>query len=838
MTSGAAADAGDWPHAAGRALVEAWMAQRGWQPFAYQQAAWQAYLNGRSGLIHAPTGTGKTYAAWLGPIIQAVGQPNTARPPRLKLLWLTPLRALAADVATALAAPLADLGLNWTLQCRTGDSTSSTRARQRKQLPTVLITTPESLSLLLSWSDAAERFADLDAVVVDEWHELLGSKRGVQTELALARLRMWRPKLQTWGLSATIGNLPQALDTLLGQSADVHDAGSPPGELIEAAIDKPLSVDALLPESIDRFPWAGHLGLRQVDRVAEAIDQTLSALIFTNTRSQTELWYRGLLAARPDWAGRMALHHGSLDRQVRAFVEQGLRDHTLRAVVSTSTLDLGVDFAPVDRVFQVGSPKGIARLVQRAGRSGHGPGRPSRVTCVPTHALELIEVAAARCAMERGQIEPRTPINQPVDVLVQHVVTLALGGGFEAEALFREVRTTAAYRHLSPEVWRWVLDFVTRGGTSLSAYPDFHRVDCDEASGRYTVGNPRVARWHRMAIGTISSDAALQVRYVKGPRLGTIEEAFVARLKPGEHFVFAGKTLALVRIREMTVWVRKARGSQPAVPRWSGGRMPLSNELAEAVRAQLDHAAQGQLASPELRCVAPLLELQDRWSRIPRCHELLVERVQTREGHHLFVYPLAGRLVHEGLAALLAYRMSRIQPISFTWSVNDWGFELLSPDPPPWDTAWDRGLLDSTDLEDDILASLNAAELAKRQFREIAQIGGLVFPGYAGARKSARQLQASAGLFFEVFTTYDPENLLLRQAHDEVLSRQLEIHRLRATLDRLRGQHLVLTAPPRPTPFAFPLLVDRLRERLSSERLEQRIARLTQQSEKAAANLP
>jgi ATP-dependent helicase Lhr and Lhr-like helicase len=810
--------------------AERWFASRGWQPFPFQREVWTSYLAGRSGLIHAATGTGKTYAAWLGPLLEALGD---APPPRraqgggaggLRVLWITPLRALAADTAHALEQPLADLGLGWTLETRTSDTGAAARARQRRRLPHVLVTTPESLSLLLARDDAPGLFGELRAVVVDEWHELLGSKRGVQTELALARLRAWRPALRTWGVSATIGNLADALCALLG--------GPGRGEIVRGLVPKPVTVDSLIPDTVDRFPWAGHLGTRMLDAVVGAIEEGETALLFTNTRSQTEIWYRALLEARPDWAGVIALHHGSLDRKTRDWVEAGLRDGRLRCVVATSTLDLGVDFTPVDRVLQVGSPKGVARLLQRAGRSGHAPGRESRVTCVPTHAWELVEVAAARDGVATGAIEARPPVERPLDVLAQHLVTAALGGGFSEPEMLAEVRSANAYRDLSDDEWRWVLAFVTRGGEALEAYPEYSKVTIRD--GRYVVEDRRIARLHRMAIGTIVSDAQITVQYLRGGRIGTVEESFAARLRPGDRFVFGGRALEFVRIRDMKAWVRKARSSKGAIPRWAGTRMPLSIELAEALRARLDEAARGVFRGPEMEAVRPLLELQARWSAIPRADELLIERVRTREGHHLFVYPFEGRLVHEGLAALFAWRLSRRAPISFAMASNDYGIELLSPTAAPLADALDDGLLSPAGLIDDIPASLNAAELARRQFREIARVAGLVFPGYPHAGKTARQLQASSALFYDVFSQYDPENLLLEQAHREVLERQLERSRLGRALERLSRGRITVLDVARPTPMSFPLLVDRTRERVSSESLADRVRRMTIPLERAA----
>jgi len=812
------------------AAMESWFSGHGWQPFPFQREVWSAYQNGESGLVHAATGTGKTYAAWLAPLLewmreQSGGAPRSRGAPPLRVLWITPLRALAADTAEALEDPLRALALPWTLETRTGDTRPAMRARQRRKLPTALITTPESLSLLLSWENSADLFADLQLVVVDEWHELMGTKRGVQVELALARLRSLRPGLRTWGLSATIGNLEAARSSLLGCRPG-------PSRLVRGVESKEVIVDALIPPVVERFPWAGHLGTQMLTQVVAAVEEGESAIVFTNTRSQTEIWYQALLQARPDWAGTIALHHGSLARKSRDWVEDGLRSGRLRCVVATSSLDLGVDFSPVDRVLQIGSPKGVARLLQRAGRSGHRPGAVSRVTCVPTNVLELIEVAAARDGVKAGAVESRVAVERPLDVLVQHLVTVALGGGFRSEHLLDEVRGTRSYEQLRDDEWQWALDFVTRGGEALQAYPEYARVE--HADGFYSMHDPQMARRHRMAIGTIVGDAHITVQYLGGSRLGSVEESFIARLKPGDRFIFAGKPLEFVRVRDMKAWVRRAASVRGAIPRWMGSRMPLSGELAAALRKRLEEAAQGVYRDPEMEAIRPILEVQARWSRIPAASELLIEQVKTREGHHLFIFPFEGRLVHEGLAALLAYRLSRIRPISFTMASNDYGFELLSPERAPLEEALGRGLLAAENLLHDVPASLNATEMARRQFREIARVAGLIFPGYPHAGKTARQLQASSGLFFDVFTRYDPSNLLLNQAHREVLERQLESSRLGRTLERLSRAGLVVTSPTRTPPLAFPLLVDRTRDRVSSESLVDRVRRMQMALERAA----
>lgn len=820
-----------------RRLVNSWFRQQGWKPFAFQQRAWRAALDGQSGLIHATTGTGKTYAVWFGQILAALARQGNHISPTalnrktcepLRILWITPLRALAADTVESLNAPIHDLGIPWLVESRTSDTSHALRSRQHAKLPTALVTTPESLSLMLTRPDARQNFERLQCVVVDEWHELLSSKRGVQTELALARLRHWRPHLQTWGLSATLGNVAEAMQVLLGPAAAKQ------GIVIPGVRSKRYAIDALIPKTIERFPWAGHLGLNLVGEVVSQIESAATSLVFTNTRSQTEAWYQAILKLKPDWAGRIALHHGSLDRQTRSWVEDGLRTGALKCVVCTSSLDLGVDFSPVERVFQVGSPKGVARLLQRAGRSGHAPGQHSRVTCVPAHAFELIEVAAARQAIASESLERRQPMPNPLDVLTQHAVTVALGQSFFADELFNEVRTTYTYQTLTRREFDWVLDFITTGGNALKAYPDYRRVQRDD-SGRYVLDDARIARQHRLSIGTIVADSSLIVQFLRGPRLGTIDEGFLAKIKPGDQFIFAGRRVELVRICDSKVWVRLAKNAGNArIPRWMGGRMPLSTELAAAVRQQLELAAKGEYRGPEMQALRPMLELQRAWSRIPRLGELLIERTESREGYHLYIYPFAGRLVHEGLAALVAFRLARLTPITFGMSVNDYGLELVSRSPPPLEVALHEGLFSPLHVVDDIVACMNEVEMAKRQFREVARIAGLVFPGYANQRKTGRQLQATTGLIYDVFRNYDPENLLLQQAHREVLERQLEHSRLVATLKELQSSTIVLRDVKRFSPLSFPLMVERIRERLSSETLADRVRRMQQALERAA----
>ncbi|PXX47748.1 ligase-associated DNA damage response DEXH box helicase [Undibacterium pigrum] len=815
--------------------VKDWFAAKGWKTFPFQREVWKAAQAGQSGILHASTGSGKTYAVWFAALLRAMEKkPNKRSTAGLRVLWITPMRALAADTLRALQEPLTELPdellTRWSIGARTGDTGSAERARQAKGLPATLITTPESLSLMLSKNDAQAQFTQLDMIIVDEWHELMGNKRGVQTQLAIARLKARNPQLLVWGLSATLGNLEQARDALLG-------VGN--GLLVQGQAQKKIKVDTLIPANPSRFPWAGHLGLQMLPAVVAEIDKHQSTLVFTNTRSQAEIWYQNLLETRPDWAGVIALHHGSLDKQVRDWVEQGLKAGQLKAVVCTSSLDLGVDFLPVERVLQIGSARGVARLMQRAGRSGHAPGRVSRVTLVPTHTLELLEAAGAKQAVALRQIEARQVPDKPLDVLVQHVVTVALGGGFRSQDLYAEVKAAYSYRNLSHDEWQWVLDFVSRGGQSLIAYPEYHKVVMDE-DGIYRVPDPAIGRRHRMGIGTIVSEASISVKFISGSRIGTIEESFISRLKKGDHFLFGGRILEFIRVYEMTAYVKRAVGKKGTIPRWQGGKMPLSSELAHAALEQLRLAARQEFDGPEMKALKPLLDIQQRWSALPTPEILLIETMQSREGFHLFMYPFEGRAVHAGLAALLAYRMAKQQANTFSIGFNDYGFELLAPQSNDWALLFNAGsgketALFSTDmLLEDVLLSLNATELSQRRFREIARIAGLVFQGYPGQPKSNRQLQASSSLFFEVFRKHDADNLLLTQAQREVLEQELELTRLRQTLQQLQQKQIVLREIARPTPFAFPLMVELFREKLSTEKLSDRIARMVRELEKAA----
>jgi ATP-dependent Lhr-like helicase len=794
-----------------------WFEQNGWEPFPFQLESWQYYLEGYSGLVNAPTGSGKTYSLAMPILLEALREEKPVK--GLRAIWITPIRALAKEIQSSMQRAAHDLGLDWNIAIRSGDTSQSERAKQKRNAPEVLITTPESLHLLLASKGYHRYFKHLKTIVIDEWHELIGSKRGVQIELALSRFKGFLPAVKVWGISATIGNMQEAIDVLLG--SQLH-----PGtyKIVKADIEKKIEVESVLPDEIERFPWAGHLGIKLLDKIIPIIEEGNSTLIFTNTRAQCEIWYQKILDAAPQLAGAIAMHHSSISRELRNWVEEALHEGTLKAVVCTSSLDLGVDFRPVERIVQIGSPKGVARFMQRAGRSGHQPGAVSTIHFVPTHALELVEAAALRYAMQEDKLESRIPYIRSFDVLLQYLVTLAISDGFKPEELLPEIRSTYAFSSITDDEWAWCLHFITTGGHSLHAYDEYKKVIVEE--GIYKVDSRRVAMRHRLQIGTIVSDVSMNVKYVSGKRIGTIEEWFIAQLKPGDVFWFAGRSLELVRIKEMTVQVRKSKKKTGKIPAWLGGRLQWSSQLSSSLRYKMEQISDQRFTEAELQCLQPLIEVQAQRSKVPNAGELLIEYFKDREGYHLIFYPFEGRFVHEGMGALIAYRIARLSPISFSIAMNDYGFELLSDSPIAIEQALEADIFSTTQLSQDINASINAVEMAKRKFRDIASIAGLVFRGFPGKQKKDRHLQSSSQLFFDVFYDYEPDNLLLLQAYDEIMSFQLEEARLRNALERINKQQIIVTKPQRATPFAFPIIVDRLREKLSSEKLEDRIKKM------------
>jgi ATP-dependent Lhr-like helicase len=794
--------------------------RQGWTAHDFQKQCQEAIVQGKSGLLNAPTGFGKTYALWFGILQHYFNQGKPAS--GLHCLWITPLRALSKEIQRATQRVSDELGLDYDIGLRTGDTAASEKAKQKKLLPQGLITTPESVHLMLAQKGYPDRLGSVQIVVIDEWHELVGSKRGVQVALALTRLKALNPALIVWGISATIGNLDEAMELLLGP--DKAQA-----LLVSTPLHKEIVIETLIPEKVEEYPWGGHLGVRMLPRVLEVIYANKATLIFTNTRSQCEIWYQRLLDAQPDLAGQLALHHGSLSEEIRMWVEDALHEGKLKAVVCTSSLDLGVDFRPVDTVIQIGSPKGVARFMQRAGRSGHAPGAISRIYFVPTHSLEIVEGSALREAINKKRIEQRIPFIRSFDVLIQYMVTLAVSEGFEAAQLYREVCSAWCFQSLSKEEFNWCLDFIVHGGKQLTNYDEFHKVVRE--GNVYKVVSRKVAMRHRMSIGTIVSDNMMQVKMLSGSRIGSIEEWFISRLKPGDSFWFAGRNLELIRVKDMTAFVRKSTANKGNFPSWEGGKMSLSSELTDTIREKIDTHLQGSANDPEILELAPLFREQERRSHLPHQNELLMELAQSKEGYHLFVYPFAGRNVHEGMAMLCSHRISQIRPMSFSISMNDYGFELLSDQEIPLEEALKRGLFDTEDLSADIQQSVNVAEMARRRFRDIAHIAGLIFSGYPGQQLKTRHIQASAQLFFSVFADLEKNNLLLQEAYDEVMTFQMEEQRLRKALQRMQTQRQVIMRLSQFSPFCFPILTERFREQFSNEKLEDRVRKMLKQME-------
>jgi len=827
----------------GYKTIDQWFAGKELNPFSFQEETWQHIIEGKSGLVNAPTGCGKTFSVFLGVLIDFINRyPENYKSKsknNLQLLWITPLRALAKDIGRAMEEVISELGMSWKVGIRNGDTEIKERERQKRQMPEVLIITPESLHLLLAQKGYPEIFRSLKLIAVDEWHELFGSKRGVQVELAISRILNIQNELvnfkpSIWGISATIRNLNQAKEVLLSSILSGNSFNDQYGETVKANIYKPIEVEAVLPDEIEKYPWAGHLGIKLIDKVLPIIDNSKTTLIFINTRGMSERWYQGLLNIRPDLAGAIALHHGSIDTELRVWVEEALHTGKLKAVVCTASLDLGVDFRPVETVIQVGSPKGVSRFLQRAGRSGHQPGQVSKIYFLPTHSLELVEAAALKTAMQLNFIESREPMLLCFDVLIQYLSTLAISEGFYPDEIFHEIKSTYCYRDIKEEEWKEIIHFVSEGGSALQQYDEFKKVE--NMNGLYKINSRRIAMRHRLHIGTIVSDAMMKVKFLTGGYIGVIEEYFISKFQPGEVFTLAGRNLEFIMIKDMTVIVKKSNSKKSIIPSWEGGRMPLSANLGLMLRKKFNEALhplttkqQFQKAEIELEILKPLFLLQENLSHIPKENELLIEQIETKDGFHLFVYPFEGRLVHEAMAALIAYRISRITPITFSFAMNDYGFELLSDQPIPVDDTNVYDLFSLQDLSNDIQRSVNSAEMARRKFRDIAVIGGLVFQGYPGEYKKARHLQSSASLLFNVFTEYDPHNLLLRQAYNEVMEQQMEEARLRKMLERIQKSRIVITFPEKLTPFSFPLKVDSMRENLSSEQLEDRVRKMQMQ---------
>jgi ATP-dependent Lhr-like helicase len=801
----------------GYKIINDWMASKGHVPFKFQEQTWAKYHNGYSGMVVAPTGFGKTFSVFLAVVIDYLNYPEKYKK-GLKLLWVSPLRSLAKDLAKAMTIAVEEIGLDWEVAVRNGDTPTNVRRKQERLMPDVLIVTPETIHLLFSQKNNSRWFKHVNCITVDEWHELLGNKRGILVELAMARLLKISVGIKIWGITATIGNLEEAGQVLIPYS-DLKTV------MITAKEKKKIKVVTVLPDKVEVLPWAGHLGKSMASKIIPIIHDNNTTLIFTNTRGQSELWYQILLEADPDLAGLLAIHHGSIDKKLRNWIEDNISEGHLKAVVCTSSLDLGVDFKPVDCVIQIGSAKGIARFMQRAGRSGHSPYEVSKIYIIPTHSLEIIEAAALREAVAERRVEAREPMVLTYDVMVQFMVTLAVGEGFKAQEVYALLVSTHAFSMLTEEEFAWAIQFITQGGNTLQSYEEFHKVAKDEDE-IYRAKSRRISMLHRMNMGAIVSEAMLRVKFLSGGYVGMIEEYFVTKLKPNDSFVLAGRVLELTHIKDMTAYVRISKAKKAITPSWLGGRLPLTSYMSHFLRKKLSDSLNPGIRERELKFLHPLIARQSEFSHIPKEDEFLVEKIHTKEGFHVFMYPFEGRLVHEVISALIAYRISRITPLTFTMAMNDYGFELLSDQDIPIHKGNIAEILSANNLMDDVIASINAAEMASRKFRDIAVISGLVVQSMPGRNQNNKSLQSSSGLIFRVLEDNEPNNLLLRQAYTEVFNQQLEEVRLKAAFKRISNSKLIIKESNTFTPLSFPIKVDSLRQSISSEKLDKRIERI------------
>ncbi len=827
------------PPSAHPSRLHAWFSERGMQPTAIQVEAWQRYMRGESGLIATPTGSGKTLAAIGGPLLRALQasplastldkRARRSKERQVRVLWITPLKALASNSAQSLQAVFDDLRLDWQLALRTGDASSAQRKRAAAGQAEVVLCTPESLALLMSYPDFPQRLSQLECVIVDEWHELIATKRGVLLQLNLSALRAaLHGAPQVLGLSATLGKAERsALETLL-QPLQIRD-----GFILRSA-RKVLKLTMLPTQGLS---YCGHTGLRQLVAVAEFVRSVPSCLVFCNTRGQAELWFQALQSVWVDDVSQIALHHGSLAKVERQTVERALQANALRVVIATSSLDLGVDFPALDAVLQIGSPKSAIRLLQRAGRAKHRPDAPAEIHCLATHAQEQLEFMALAAQIDAGDFQAACAPELCFDVLAQHCVSRAIAG-FNALELRAQVQHCLSFRQLSDQQWQRVLNFVVQGGDDAKRYPEFRRVQrTDDAYQLHDAGHI----WRqRCNIGTIVSDGGVRVRKLKGGDLGSIDEAFITALPIHSLFVFAGRTWRLEKLHDLTAYVKEAKPAardETAVVRWNGDKLASDAALSAHMMRLLQSA-------PE---AFGWLDVQRAHSQVPSCQSLLVELHHTRDAAHICVFPGMGGAVHEAMAAMLCLRLSKLRAAQFSFVANEIGFSVSVAHARP--TGWDGSKLQSTkrdsrtqgdaepdhsaniavteaelrtwlspdQSEMDSQAGINTAELEKRQFREIARISGLLPPNIPGRKPPAlRQLQASSALIFDVFKRFDADHILLQQAARAVQLR-LQITELEAALSALQNLPIHIARPPCLTPFAFPLWAERLRANVSSE---------------------
>jgi len=771
----------------------AWFAEQGWAPRAHQLAMLDAARDGESVLLIAPTGGGKTLAGFLPSLIELASAPRAG----LHSLYVSPLKALATDIVRNLTRPVEQMGLAITIESRTGDTPANRRTRQKAAPPNLLLTTPESLAVLISSPDAPAFFGQLRCIMMDEVHALAGTKRGDQLALCVARLRILSPQARRVGLSATVAH-PAAIQAFVGATRviSVWD-GAPP------------ALSMTLPEG--RLSWSGHMGLEAAPKVMAHIRQAGMTIVFVNTRAQAELMFQALWKLN-DPTLPIALHHGSLEVAQRRKVEAAMAAGALRAVVATSSLDLGIDWGGVDQVIQVGAPKGISRLLQRVGRANHRMDEASRAILVPANRFEVLECEAAMLGVQAGELDGDPPRPGGLDVLAQHLLGLACSAPFLPDDVFAEVRQAAPYADLPRRDFDDVLRFVEDGGYALAAYDQWKKLFRD-SEGRMHVRGNRIAAQHRMNIGTIVEAPLLKVRLVGkrriGPVLGEIEEYFVNLLRPGDTFIFAGRLLRFLRLHEMAVECAEGGTGEPMVPAYAGGRLPLTTNLADRVRALLQDRSSWDLFPEQVR---DWLRLQRSVSRLPGRGDLLVETFPRGDRWYLVAYCFEGRNAHQTLGMLLTRRMERagFGPLGFV--ATDYVLGIWSAY-QPMDVA---SLFDQDMLGDDLEAWMADSSMLKRTFRNVAVIAGLIQKNLPGAEKTRRQVTVNSDLIYDVLRRHQPDHILLRATRDDAASGLIDLGRVSGMLTRVKGRivHMVLS---RVSPLAVPVLLEIGRESVRSD---------------------
>ncbi|QIL03274.1 ligase-associated DNA damage response DEXH box helicase [Sphingomonas sinipercae] len=775
------------------AVVEQWFAERGWQPRRHQLDMLDAARAGRNALLVAATGSGKTLSGFLPTICDLAEAPAEG----LHTLYVSPLKALGVDVQRNLVGPIEEMGLDIRAETRSGDTPSDRKARQRVRPPQILLTTPESLSLLLSYPDSATMFAGLKTIVIDELHAFAREKRGDLLALSIARLHHLAPGLRRVGLSATISD-PDAYRAWLAPDGDIETVALVQGD---PGAEPDLSI--LIPQN--RIPWSGHSGRHAAREVMELIEQHRTTLVFCNTRSLAELIFQDLWTVN-DKSLPIGIHHGSLALEARRKVEAAMAAGKLRGLVATASLDLGIDWGDIDLVVQMGAPKGSSRLLQRIGRANHRLDEPSKGIVVPGNRFEYMEARAALDAIDDGELDPEQLRPGTLDVLAQHLLAMACASPFHESAMLAEVRSAAPYAGLKDETFEEILNFIATGGYSLKAYDKFRRL-VRESDGTWRIAKPTIAAQHRLNAGVIVEQPLLTVRFRNGRKLGTIEEGYASTLTVGDHFYFSGLSLEVEQFKDTDILVR-ASSKEARIVTYGGQRMSMSTHLANRVRQMI--ADRNDWARfPE--GVSEWLEVQDRRSRIPEPDELLVETFQHERLHYMVAYSFEGWNAHQSLGMLITRRMETagLKPMGFV--ANDYGIACYGLEP-----ITDPKALFSPDiLEREFVDWVENSMLLKNAFREVAVIGGLVERQHPGRRKTGKQVSFSTDLIYDVLRRYEPQHLLLRAAWDDARSRMTELGRLVRLVDRAAAT-MVHVEADRITPMAVPLMVIVGREALPS----------------------